>query len=298
MRRIIRIPRILWRIGVPWTVISQVMEAFGIPYPPVLRWLYLLCLFVFLDIDFWIGSAQILGSLFAKLTYRSKLPSDGNYDCAVDYILPFAGKWTVFNGGIGKGMSHSWSIVAQRYAYDFIIMDETGKSFAGDNTRLESYYCYGKDVIAPADGRVVKISSKHRDSRVSGEKVYCDTWDIRGNFVVIKHAAKEYSVFAHLLPGSITVGKGDQVRQGQVIAKCGNSGNTSEPHLHYQLQSGKSFFTSAGLPISFVGIQGEEKTNYGMADPRSAQKKLMEASGDGRVYIGRGLEVENGKGGP
>jgi murein DD-endopeptidase MepM/ murein hydrolase activator NlpD len=172
-------------------------------------------------------------------------------------------------------------------------MDDNGKSFDGDNKSLHSYFCYGKNILAPADGTVVSVSNRHVDSRVSGEKVYCDTWDIRGNFVVIKHAEKEYSASAHLVPGSITVRKGDKVSQGQVIGKCGNSGNTSEPHLHFQLQTGKSFFLSAGLPISFVNINAQEKTNYGMADSRGAQKEVLEASGIGRVYIGRGLEVEN-----
>jgi hypothetical protein len=252
----------------------------------------ILALFVFLDITFWISAAQILGNLFAKIAYRSKLPSGDNYDCKVEYILPFDGKWTVFNGGVSKGLSHSWGILPQRYAYDFIIMDDEGKSFAGDNTSLQSYYCYGKDVIAPADGTVVKVSDKHRDSRVTGENVYCDTWDIRGNFVVIKHADGEFGAIAHLVPGSITVRKGDNVKRGDILAKCGNSGNTSEPHIHFQLQSGKSFFRSAGLPIAFVNIDAREKTNYGMADSRSPQKAASEARGN-CVYIGRGLEVNN-----
>jgi len=101
---------------------------------------------------------------------------------------------------------------------------------------------------------------------------------LRGNFIVIKHAEKEYSLYAHLAPKSVVVSKGGRVLQGQIIAKCGNSGNTSEPHLHFQLQTGKSFFTSAGLPIYFTNI----KTN----------KKPMLAKGNG-LYIERGLEVEN-----
>ena len=285
----------LWKIGGVWVAAVEGIELFGVSLPPVVRLPYLLCLFVFVDAHFWISIWQIIGNFYAKAAHRSNLPSEANYQCKVDYILPFEGKWTVFNGGVGKGLSHSWDIVAQRYAYDFIIMDDAGKSFDGDAKKLQSYYCYGKNVLSPADGVVVKVSSKQVDSRVNGEKVYCDGWDIRGNFVVIKHAEKEYSVVAHLIPGSISVRKGDTVKQGQAIAKCGNSGNTTEPHLHFQLQSGKSFFTSAGLPISFMNIQAAEKTNYGMADPRAAQKDVLPAD-NGRVYIGRGLEVENGEG--
>ena len=295
MSILFRILGILWKIGAAWAAIWETLGIFGISVPhPAFRLPALLALFVFLDMGFWVGIAQILGNLFVKITNGSKLPSEDTYTCKVDYILPFEGKWTVFNGGIGKGLSHSWDIIPQRYAYDFIIMDNAGKSFQGDSTSLGSYYCYGKNLIAPADGRVIKVSNKHKDSRVNGEKVYCDTWDIRGNFIVIQHAEKEFSVCAHLIPGSITVRKGDKVKQGEVIGKCGNSGNTSEPHLHFQLQSGKSFFASAGLPVSFVHINAQEKMNYGMADPRGSQKEVLEARGKERVYIGRGLEVENG----
>jgi len=289
-----RITKVLWKIGLVWFIISIPLRILDISYPAILSWLAFLNWFILLDISMYFGLGQMFGSYFVKIRYGSKLPSVDNYDCKVDYILPFEGTWTALNGGVSKALSHSWGLVSQRYAYDFVIMDDGGKSFAGDNKNLQSYFCYGKNLISPADGTVVKVSRKHQDSRVTGTKVYCDTWDIRGNFVVIKHAEKEFSVCAHLIPNSITVEVGDRVKQGDVIGKCGNSGNTSEPHLHFQLQSGKSFFTSAGLPISFVNIHAQEKTNYSMRDPRTPQKEVQQARGDDRVYIGRGLEVENG----
>jgi len=295
-----KIIRIMWVIGVIYVTFVNLVNMLNIfntfdlsSLPTIFSLIPLLALFVFLDIGFWMSMAQMCGNFYVKIANMSKMPSKNNYECKVDYILPFTGKWTVFNGGVDVGTSHSWGIVPQRYAYDFIIMDDEGKSFAGDNNSLKSYYCYGKDIIAPADGVVVKVSNKHKDSRVSGAKVYCDAWDIRGNFVVIKHADKEFSVSAHLVPDSITVRKGDKVKQGQIIAKCGNSGNTSEPHLHFQLQSGKSFFSSAGLPISFINIDAQEKANYGLADSRSSQKEAQKADGNEKVYIGRGLEVVN-----
>ena len=298
MAIITKIIGILWKFGATWGIFWTIAGTFGLSVPhPALNYPSLLALFVFVDIGFWLSVVQIFGNKFAKITKGSKgseLPSEQNYNCKVDYILPFEGKWTVFNGGIGQGLSHSWGIIPQRYAYDFIIVDDKGKSFAGDNKKLESYFCYGKNIIAPADGTVVQVSNNHKDSRVTGEKVYCDTWDIRGNFIVLEHAKDEYSVCAHLIPGSIPARKGDSVKQGDVIGKCGNSGNSSEPHLHFQLQNGISFFASAGLPISFVNINAQEKTNYGMADPRSSQKEVLPAREGTSVYIGRGLEVENG----
>jgi len=242
----------------------------------------------------WLDIAQIFGNLYAKIAHAGKLSSDGTFESNVNYILPFEGAWTVFNGGVGMELSHSWGIIPQRYAYDFIITDDEGNSFTGDATQLASYYCYGKNIIAPADGVVVKISNRQCDSRVTGTKVFCDAWDIRGNFIVIQHAENEYSVLAHLIPGSIAVRKDDKVKQGQVIARCGNSGNTSEPHLHFQLQNGRSFFASAGLPVAFSGIAAQIKENYTLADTRSVQTETRKAQNGASVYIGRGLEVENG----
>ncbi|MCL2574796.1 MAG: M23 family metallopeptidase [Defluviitaleaceae bacterium] len=290
----VRIINAIWKIGFAWLLVWALGGLFGVAFNhPIFSLLFLLCLFVFLDIGFWMGMAQFFGGLIANVKHRANMPSVENYNCKVDYILPFEGKWTVFNGGVTKDLSHSWDIISQRYAYDFIIMDDEGKSFNDDNTSLQSYFCYGKNVVAPADGIVVKVSNKHKDSRANGTKVFCDTWDIRGNFIVIKHAEGEYSLCAHLVPHSITVQKGEKVTQGQIIAKCGNSGNTSEPHLHFQLQTGKSFFTSAGLPISFVSINAQEKANYDTTNTHPTQKTLIQTDIDNRVYIGRGLEVEN-----
>jgi len=147
------------------------------------------------------------------------------------------------------------------------------------------------DVVAPADGTVVALKNRHRDSRVGGGKVYCDTWDIRGNFITIKHAEKEYSIIAHLAPNSITVKVGDTVKQGQLIAKCGNSGNSSEPHIHFQVNAGKSFYASMGLPIAFKNIKATQVKGWSELDPRPLDGNLEQTNG--KFHIGRGLEVEN-----
>jgi len=233
---------------------------------------------------------QIAGDWFVKAAHMGKMPTQGSYVQKGEYILPFTGKWTVFNGGTDENLRHGGS-VSQTYAYDFIIMDDEGKSFQGSATDLHSYYCYGKDVVAPADGVVVQVRKKSKDSFVDGVNVYCDSVDIRGNYITIKHHDNEYSTSAHLMPGSIVVKVGDKVKQGEVIARCGNSGNTSEPHLHFQFQSRKSFFLSVGLPIAFSNISAQDKINYKLADTRTAENNLQIIGK--KAYIGRGLEVEN-----
>jgi len=233
---------------------------------------------------------QMVGDWYVKLTHSGKMPTQGNYTQKGEYILPFTGVWTVFNGGVDENLRHAGSM-SQTYAYDFIIMNDEGKSSQGSATDLHSYYCYAKDIIAPADGVVVQVRKKAKDSFVDGVNVFCDSVDIRGNYITIKHHDDEYSVSAHLMPNSITVNVGDKVKQGEVIAKCGNSGNSSEPHLHFQLQSKKSFFFSVGLPIGFSGIDTQNKINYNLADTRPNANNLQVI--EEKTYIGRGLEVEN-----
>ena len=264
---------------------------------PILDWTKLLFLLIFIDPVFYVSLLQIFGMLYTRIIHRFKLPSKETYACETDYILPFIGKWSVMNGGVTKTLSHSWGILSQRYAYDFLILDGDGKSFDRDSKTVQDYYCYGQEIVAPADGIVVNCSNVSKDSRVNGRKAFCDAWDIRGNFIVIKHNEKEYSAIAHIAPGSISVKVGDAVKRGDVIAKCGNSGNTSEPHIHFQLQTGKSFYLSASLPIAFTNIHTQDSAGYNPwherigIKPRTTEGNL-EVIGS-KCYIGRGLDVEN-----
>ncbi|QOX65291.1 M23 family metallopeptidase [Anoxybacterium hadale] len=208
------------------------------------------------------------------------------------YRLPFTGQWTVVNGGIDKEMSHSWSIPAQRYAYDFLILDEEGKSHMGDPRKPESYYCYNRDILAPCDGTVLSIQDGYEDSLIDGKgSADCRAKDIRGNHILISHGDNEYSLIAHIKKNSFLVGIGDMVTRGQVMAKCGNSGNSSEPHIHYQLQDGESFYFSSGMPVGFCDIKAEKKANYSSLDPRKVHDRLVRA--DDITYIQRGWAVEN-----
>ena len=259
---------------------------------PRLHCLTLLWFLILLDPIFWQSLRQSAGALCAMIAFRGKLPSKDGYVCRNDYILPFAGRWVAVNGGADRKHSHSWSLPSQRYAYDFVVMDDEPKTGEGDRKALSGYFCHGMDVLAPADGRVVEARDGRRDSRTNGARAYCDGADIRGNFVVIDHGSGEFSLTAHLLPGSLSVKVGDEVRQGQPIARCGNSGNTSQPHIHFQLQSGRSFYSSAGLPVAFCGIEARGKPGYEKFDPRPRPEELPTV--DGRTYIARGFEVWNG----
>ena len=284
VRIFLMVIRIIWSIGM--------IGIIGVIFPhPVFDWLTYLAAFVVFDTRVWQQLGQLAGNILTKIRYRSNLPSKDNYVCKADYILPFKGKWTVYNGGVDKETSHWWGNLSMRYAYDFIVTDDRPHTCVGDNKSVHSYLAYGVDIIAPADGVVVKVSKRHKNSRVDGKKGYSDTWTLAGNVIVIKHADREYSLIAHLAPNSINVNVGDSVKQGQVIAKCGHTGNSLEPHIHFQLQSGKGLFTSVGLPIAFSNISAEQKKDYDTIDKRPHPNNLQPI-GD-KLYIGRGLEVEN-----
>ena len=233
---------------------------------------------------------QLWGMLVVPLRYGSKIPDANNYRCKVKYSLPFRDSWVAVNGGVDKKSSHSWDIPTQRYAYDFLMLDESGKSHVGDGKKVGDYYCYGKEVLAPADGEVVEVGSGYPDSLILGNgQVDCSAHDIRGNHILIRHSEGEYSLLAHLQPGSISVKTGDTVKRGQIIARCGNSGNSSEPHLHFQLQNGRSFSCSAGLPIEFEDISSAPIPCYSAFDPRP----IPSFTDMPRKYIVRGQRVVN-----
>ncbi|MCC0720555.1 M23 family metallopeptidase [Clostridioides sp. ZZV14-6105] len=197
---------------------------------------------------------MLIGIPIIYLINLFRLPNVYNHKTVNGYILPFNGRWLVANGGIDKENSHSWGICNQRYAYDFVI-ERNGKSYSNNRTSVTDYFCYNQPVIAPADGIVVEIKNSFEDTPISNKvEVQCSASDIRGNYIVIKHTSNEYSTIAHLKKDSFIVSVRDFIKQGQQIASCGNSGNTSEPHIHFQIQQGKSFLFSASLPIYFDNI--------------------------------------------
>ena len=147
----------------------------------------------------------------------------------VQVKLPFFGEWTVTQAYDGEHThKDEW-----RHALDFEILDEEGRSYRGEGNVCSDYYCYDKAVLAPAEGTVEEVTGDIADNNI-GEVNLVHNW---GNTVIIKHDDNLYSKLSHLKEDSITVKRGEKVRQGQTIAKCGNSGRSPVPHLHFQMQA-------------------------------------------------------------
>ena len=209
---------------------------------------------------------QILGQIIIEIFYKDTLIKAITYENKVNYKLPFHCDWHVVNGGIDIEDSHSWDIYAQRFAYDFVQI-YNNKSFKNDEKVIENYYCFMQRIIAPADGVVVRVSDCVNDNKHVGDNsIDWKTRDFRGNFIIIKHCEGEYSFFAHLVKGSICVKKGDNIKQGDLIGLCGNSGHSTEPHLHFHLQNTSNFWIAIGLPIKFHNITRKEKKEESWRD--------------------------------
>lgn len=233
------------------------------------------------------GFSQVIGQWLAAgraLRKSQDLPKP-----SLVFGLPFQGTWLVGNGGVTRQTSHSWSALSQRFAYDFVITDAVGKTYAGDPSQPVSYYAFGQPVLAAADGVVVAVREDILDCPRAGTGwIDWRTRDIRGNHIVIQHAPHLFTLYAHLKHGSLRVKPGQRVSRGDVIAACGHSGHSTEPHLHFQLQDRANFYTAVGLPIRFssferkTGEQPFETVREGYAE-KGQQIRPMASLADGRV---------------
>jgi murein DD-endopeptidase MepM/ murein hydrolase activator NlpD len=150
-----------------------------------------------------------------------------------------------------------------RYSYDFVVVNEQGLMHRGDPRNgdewypgkpetNDAYYGLGAPIRATGDGRVAVVHDGEPDNRrfdPTQETAY------GGNYVIIDHRNREYSWFGHLKQGSIRVKPGQEIRQGDVIAQMGASGDSLFPHLHYELRTGVGTKEVEGLPSYFSNFR-------------------------------------------
>jgi murein DD-endopeptidase MepM/ murein hydrolase activator NlpD len=160
--------------------------------------------------------------------------------------LPFDGEWFVGWGGRTVRQNYHAAHPDQRFAYDLVVTRD-GKSHQGDGRALEQYYCWGRPILAPGAGTVTTAVDGLPDQQIG----QTDSANAPGNHVVLDHGNGEFSLLAHLKRGTVAVKAGDRVQAGAKLGECGNSGNTSEPHLHYHLQNSAVFGRGEGLPAQF-----------------------------------------------
>jgi murein DD-endopeptidase MepM/ murein hydrolase activator NlpD len=199
-----------------------------------------------------------INGLFVKPYQESNLPKLVRNTTKL--ILPFKEEWTVIWGGDTKELNYHVESEAQKNAFDIVITDGKGNSYKTDGKTNEDYYAFGKDLIAPCDGEVVLVVDGVKDN-VPGilNPVY-----VPGNTVIIRTQNNEYLFFAHFKQHSIVVKQGQKIKQRQLLGLCGNSGNSSEPHLHFHIQNVEDMNSATGAKCYFDKIQvnGQIKTDY------------------------------------
>ena len=146
---------------------------------------------------------------------------------SVPLLAPVFGTWTIYQGFNGK---HTHKPPWQ-YALDFLIAHDE-QSFRNSGKLLEDYYCFGAPVLSPAHGDVVRIYDRLPDNE-PGEVDTKNNW---GNFILIRLDSGLHLLLAHIQQGSIKVKEKERVEPGKILAACGNSGRSPQPHLHMQVQ--------------------------------------------------------------
>lgn len=194
------------------------------------------------------------------------------YKAKVQLQLPVAGPVLVHDGHDFYGhhrrlplldpmaQALGWKRNFMRYSYDFVITDEQGRMYKGDGSRNEDWYGWGKPVMAPAAGKVIRAvnaipdNGKGKRPPFSREQFIADPSVMWGNHVEIDHGNGEISLLAHLKQGSVNVQVGDVVKPGQKVGEMGFSGDAFLVHLHYDLKNAPGFDADA-LPAPFNNFE-------------------------------------------
>ncbi len=176
------------------------------------------------------------------------------------------------------------SSIFQRYAIDWIRLGESGNMMKTDGATNEDYYAYGAELYAVADGEIVdlKDGQPENDPSSGQHAVPRSFLTLAGNYVILKIADDRFALYAHMIPGSIRVRVGDRVAAGDVLGLLGNSGNSTGPHLHFQINDSPALIQNEGLPYVFRSFvkQGNVSDVPFFADAAEEELRTEEMPGE------------------
>lgn len=155
---------------------------------------------------------------------------------------------------------------SEQFAIDWIKLDAEGKAFRGDGKTSEQWLCYGVDVLAVAAGTVVEVMRDLPDQPPGAAPSRLKVEEIAGNHVLLDLGGGRYAMYAHLAPHSVTVHVGDRVKAGGKLGLLGNSGNTTGPHLHFQISDRPSTLDVTSLPFVFESMALQSRTTLNLDD--------------------------------
>jgi hypothetical protein len=144
-------------------------------------------------------------------------------------------------------------LVPQRFAIDWAMLDSHHRAWVGDPGKLSSYLGFGQPEIAAAPGTVVSAVDGLPENKPRGPLNYSPPIQDRvGNHVIIRIAPGRFLLYGHMKTGSVRVKVGQKVREGQQLGQVGNTGNSSTPHLHFQMLTEPTFFPTDSVPFTFA----------------------------------------------
>ena len=187
------------------------------------------------------------------------------YENKNKYIFPLKGAWLAINNY--DNIYFHRQCYSQEFAMDLIQIDTDFKFYSKKKIANKEYPGYGKNIHAIADGKVIDCFNEFPENPQGfGSRLAKREWGklrekygyvaaLAGNYIILKHSGYEYSFYAHIVPGSLKIKNGQTVKQGQIIGRLGNSGNSDAPHLHFQLMNGPNILTARGLPCRFTNLK-------------------------------------------
>ncbi|SDM57104.1 M23 family metallopeptidase [Streptomyces wuyuanensis] len=263
--------RVLWAVFFALVVLTHALD---LRYPDWLRFL----------------PAAAAIALTVALGRAARRRIDARDAAPVETAPPVAGRWTALNSPADKVPSHGTHEAAQSFAIDIVAESEEHPrprfaSLWPLTRRNREFPAFGAPLYAVADATVVRATDRQRDhlSRNSLPallwllaegvvRMLGGTGRILGNHLVLDLGDGTWAVYAHLRRGSLAVREGERVTAGQLLARCGNSGNSTEPHLHFQLMDGPDPEDAHGIPFTWRGVGVPRNKETFTAQPATPQK--------------------------
>ncbi|MEE9368437.1 MAG: peptidoglycan DD-metalloendopeptidase family protein [Pontiella sp.] len=179
------------------------------------------------------------------LPFKSAFPDIGKNKMIL--TLPFDSRWRALWGGDSRDQSKYFGSRVGHYALEFVVSNRFGKTYANEGRKNKNYFAFGQAIRAPAAGTVVAVIKGVEDNKPHSPNPF----DQLGNAIMIQHSTNEFSVVGHLMNNSMRVRVGDQVQPRQLIAQCGNSGDSSQPSLYFHVQDSPSILSGSGYCTRF-----------------------------------------------
>lgn len=209
--------------------------------------------------------------------------------------LPFTGRWLVGSTPAQRIPSHGTDKFGVGYAIDFIAVDEQNRTSSSTSWRTlvgsespEIFYAFGKPVVSPVSGKVVSVHNGEPDHEArrsiltlipymlgQADRIRKGPGAIAGNYLIIApDNSNLYIAIVHLQLDSIVVEEGQDISEGQYLANCGNSGNSTQPHIHIQAMDSTDFSITQGVPLYFREFS---QWNKGEREPKTREKAFPDA---------------------